>query len=305
MTFLSWRAALDGPVRAYYTGLAGWQACGISERSFMATGFFFINLDRDQERCAHMLRSAALLGKSFTRIEAVDLTSFAESLPVRFSPFKFSNERWTLRPFEIAVFESHRRAWTALLETEHELGLIMEDDMLFESSFAQTITRLETHQSLFDIIKLNHSVQPRRLGPPIRGFHDMSLRMVHENIADAGCYIVTRHAAESLLEQSETYCSHLDDFVFSPDRGLRTLQLIPPIAAQMIYMAEPKQTLATISTRLQQTDQAAKGPLSFRIWKEVRRLYKKGGRRILSKANKGEQVDMSALLSEFRPMSPK
>lgn len=268
----------------------------------MATAFFYINLDRDGDRSWHMQRSASALGMSFRRVAAVDLATLKDTPPAGFRPHRFSNERWTLRPFEIAVFESHRKAWAAFLATSDDLGVIMEDDMLFAPSFAETVEMLEATRSTFDIVKLNHSAQPRLLGQPLVNASGLDLRPIDENIADAGCYMLSRRAAEILMDQSRTYCAHLDDFVFSPDRRLRSLQLIPPVAAQMIYLEAPTRTLTTISTRLEQTDRAAKGPFAFRAWKEIRRLAKNGLRRVKSRAKRGEVVDFPALLDDFRPM---
>lgn len=268
----------------------------------MAIGYFFINLDRDEERRSHMMTAAAQMGLDFVRISAVDLTLLAATPSASFRPFRYSNERWTLRPFETAVFESHRKAWSVFLESEHEVAVIMEDDMLFARSFAETVNILQTCPETFDIVKLNHSAQPRRMGRARQLAPGLALRPIHENMADAGCYMLTRPAAMQLLASSRTYCAHVDDFIFSPDRGMRIFQLIPPNSAQILYMENRARQIDTVSTRLLQSDRADKGPPAFRIWKELRRLAKNAARRLRSRLQQGEQIDMPALLSEFRPM---
>lgn len=269
----------------------------------MATGFFFINLDRDGDRRTHMAQCAARMGLDFVRVPAVDLARLAESPSDAFRPYRYRNERWTLRPFEMAVFESHRKAWKTFLGTQHAFAVIMEDDMLFAPEFAETVRSLQSGATpVFDLVKLNHSAQRRRMGPLQHLPSGLALRKIHENIADAGCYLLTRQTAERLLSASQNYCAHVDDFIFSPDRGLRSYQLFPPVSAQMLYFEDAARRLASVSSRLEQTDRAIKGPLTFRLWKELRRLGKKGERLVLSGLQKGEHVDMPALLSAFRPM---
>lgn len=268
----------------------------------MAIGYFFINLDRDGERRSHMMTAAARMGLDFVRIPAVDLALLAVTPSASFRPFRYSNERWTLRPFETAVFESHRKAWSTFLATGHDLAVIMEDDMLFAPGFAETVGHLQACAGTFDIVKLNHSAQRRRMGPARQVARGLTLRRIHENMADAGCYLLTRQAAMHLLDASRTYCAHADDFIFSPDRGLRSFQLIPPNSAQILYLDAPASRIDTVSTRLLQTDRADKGPPAFRIWKELRRLGKKAAAGLRSRLQQGEQIDMPALLSQFRPM---
>jgi len=269
----------------------------------MDIGFFFINLDRADDRCARMAQNAVTLGLAFQRVPAVDLTRLGDTPPRNFDPCQYRHERWTLRAFEIAVFESHRKAWQTFLDSCHDLAVIMEDDLLFSPDFARQVERLSEASANFDIVKLNHSTQPRRLGRALVGLTRLALHPIQENIADAGGYLITRTAAKSLLEQSKSYCSHLDDFVFSPDRRLRALQLIPPVCAQMIYFVPPAQRAdKAISVRLTLTEAAKKGPLRFRIWKELRRLIKRAIWRTKSTVNGGQQVDMSALLADFVPI---
>lgn len=269
----------------------------------MTAGYFFINLDREVDRCALMLRSATNLGLRFDRISACDLATLSTKPPNEYLPFKFSNERWALRPFETAVFESHRKAWKAFLSTDNPFGVIMEDDILFSRNFADEMNAITGSGFDFDVLKINHSIQTRRMGPPQVLAGGLSVRMIYENIADAGCYMLTRKAAEALLSQSQTYSSHLDDFVFSPDRNLKTFQLIPPNCAQLIYFdSEHQAPNISISTRLKIKENIPKGPLTFRIWKELRRLTKRSRIRLRSSLNGTEAIDLAALLSDFKPI---
>lgn len=252
-----------------------------------------------------MERGASRLLLPFRRVPAIDCRDLGGESPEGFRPHRFRHERWTLRPFEIAVFESHRRAWREFLATNLELAVIMEDDLLFKADFAEAVAKLAAHRPRFDLVKLNHSMRPRRMGPALDGLPGIVLRPVQENIADAGGYLLSRPAAERLLDQSRQYCSHLDDFLFSPDRGLRIVQLFPPICGQVIYRPESVAGIAgfNLSTRIQQPSPADKGPVPFRLFKECRRLSKRFRWTVRSLASGGRRVDMAEWLRDFRPLS--
>ena len=267
------------------------------------TLYLFINLDQDETRRSLMLRSAEHLGLTFNRIAAFDLKNIGRELTQHAKVSRYSNQRWMLRPFEIAVFESHRRAWFTFLQSDAKLCVVMEDDLLFSHEFRVAMELLAQSVDRFDIVKINHSVQLRLMGHAenIGGGH--MLRPILENVSDAGCYMLTRQAAEVLLHESTGYSAHLDDFVFSPDRHLRTLQLFHPVCGQIIHMDEyAKSSTVTISTRLLQTDHIQKGPRTFRLWKELRRILKRAIWRSRAFAQRGERVDMRALLEDFKPL---
>lgn len=264
----------------------------------------FINLDRDEARRSLMLRSASRLGLTFQRIAAYDLRHLGKDPTQHAKSPSYRNERWGLRPFEIAVFESHRRAWSIFLQSDADLCVVMEDDLLFAETFRDAIDAVAKESDRFDIVKINHSVQSRLMGRPMSIPNGYTLRPILENVSDAGCYLLTRHAAKVLLQVSKGYSSHLDDFVFSPDRRLRTFQLFQPACGQIIHLDEvAKSTGVTVSTRLLQTDHLIKGPRPFRVWKELRRITKRTGWKIAAFLKRGERVDMRSLLKEFVPMN--
>ena len=250
-----------------------------------------------------MLHSASRLGLTFQRVSAFDLRHLDQEPTQHAKSPSYRNERWGLRPFEIAVFESHRRAWSIFLQSDAELGVVMEDDLLFAESFREAIDTIAKESDRFDIVKINHSVQPRLMGRPMPISNGHILRPILENVSDAGCYMLTRHAAKVLLARSQGYSSHVDDFIFSPDRRLRTFQLFQPACGQIIHLDDfAKSTGVTISTRLLQTDHAIKGPRPYRVWKELRRITKRTGWKITAFLKQGERIDMRSLLTDFAPM---
>lgn len=269
----------------------------------LSTLYLFINLEQEDTRRSLMLRSAERLGLTFHRVAAFDLKNIGREPTQHAAVPRYSNQRWMLRPFEIAVFESHRKTWSTFLQSDTELCVVMEDDLLFADGFPRAIETLAQATDRFDIVKMNHSVQPRLMGRPDCIGEGHVLRPILENISDAGCYLLTRHAAEVLLRGSEGYSAHLDDFVFSPDRHLRTMQLFHPACGQIIHMDDyAKTTTVTVSTRLLQTDHIKKGPHAFRVWKELRRILKRAIWRSRAYLQGGERVDMRALLDDFKPM---
>lgn len=272
----------------------------------MTTGYFFINLDREEERRALMLDSASMLGLQFYRISAVDVRTLDQTQTRNVKAPRYSNARWMLRPLEIAVFESHRKVWEAFMASGHDVCVVMEDDLLFSADFPMVVSILERNTDRFDIARINHASQTRLMGRAVDIGSGLSLRPILENMADAGCYALSRKAARSLLRQSDSYSGHVDDFSFSPDRRLRTVQVFPPACGQIIHMptaAHPDGI--TISARYEQTDILPKGPRAFRVWKELRRLWKKLVTNLRAKLAGGERVNMHALLTKFTPMKPR
>jgi hypothetical protein len=96
------------------------------------------------------------------------------------------------------------------------------------------------------------------------------------------------------------FCDHVDDYIFSPERGLRTFQLIPPIAGQVIHEAKASDEWAkagiSVSDRLDTERRAAsKGPLAYRVRKEGKRMARRLKQRWQRAAQGAERLHLRAL----------
>lgn len=240
---------------------------------------YYINLDIESERREHMETQASRLGLEFIRFSAIDKNHISIDKIRNYKPHGPGRTRWEMRKLEIAVFESHRRVWQLVANDSFAYALIMEDDIIFSDDFVFYLKLIRDSKVDFDIIRLNTCPQIRHFGPKILLNSDYCLREILQDMADAGAYLVSRHACRPLIEMSENYCDHLDDFLFSPSRKLKTYQFLPAIAGQAIHESDAiKSTYrSTISDSARFTEdngynKTAKGPFYYRLKKEIRRF---------------------------------
>ena len=257
---------------------------------------FYINLDRAKNRQAHIERSLQEFGLVGQRIQATDALGIEAKNVPNLCQHSHSNCRWEIDNFSIAVFESHRNAWEAVSNSNHPFCIILEDDITFSDEFAEFLGSLEDVVEHFDILRLNTFAQTRVLGhvPPLKGI--IEVKSILQTTADAGAYVLTKASSKRLLEDSRAYCDHVDDFIFGPDRKLRTFQLSNPICGQFIHetsgAAEVEMLGISISARNSngiEDGKLAKGPVCFRIRKEILRAITKSKLRRLIQKGRAKQ----------------
>lgn len=243
---------------------------------------FFINMDRDADRLAHMQAQANKLGMAFRRVPAVAAADLEAGKVPHYRPHRFSATRWEIGALEQAVFLSHRRAWAEILASGDEYAIVMEDDLVFRPGFSERVAAILAAPKAVDIVRLNTSAQARQMGPALAlagadAGAPAALRRIYYDMADAGCYLLSCRACEALLAQSEEFCDHLDDFVFSPARRLLCYQLDPPYAGQVIHEEDLRKTWQDKGQMVSIRDsegarRVAKGPVLYRLFKELKRM---------------------------------
>lgn len=255
-------------------------------------GVYYINLDRVPERRAYVEAHFAEreMGHA-VRWSATDglLTNLRADCGYRAG----TGIRWGLSQSEIACFESHRNIWAHALNSGLDSVVIFEDDLLLSRDAADVVRRLRGNTESFDVVKIDYSpkVLPYGVAKQING---VDVRKVLETSTSAGGYIVSRTGCRKLLDWSQTYSDHLDDFIFMPRPNWRVVQTFPAIAIQLVLAApELVEGLATVLTKSERTvDPTAnrkpdKGPIAFRLRKEARNGMRKlkwrscGHRRVL------------------------
>jgi glycosyl transferase family 25 len=202
---------------------------------------YVINLDRRDDRLERAQAQAAALGFDFVRVSAVDgsLPAFQERA-VGLSRSFLGDQ---IGPYTLACFESHRKVWRALLESEAKFALVMEDDLVLAEDFATfledtwvpddaDIVRLETYTNISAKFDLR----------PVTSIGQRRLHRLRSTSLNAGAYVVSRRVVRSLLEQSEEICDPVDAFLFHQDSPqfarLATYQMIPAPAIQGNRLAQ-------------------------------------------------------------------
>lgn len=250
----------------------------------MTSHVYFINLDRVPDRAEFMRGQFGAAGIADPiRVSAVDAAQSDMSRTERYAPRSWG-EWWTLRPTEIAVFESHRSVWQRILDAGHP-GAIFEDDVLLSKSAGQIIQNLGAADG-FDMVKLDALAGQVRLGTEHHiGGH--CLRPIRQVLPSAAAYLLTPRGANLLLRHSQRYCDHLDDFITRPWPAYRMFQLLPGIAAQGMFLdlaRRPDIPGSIVGSERTDFGRApvhdGRGPVPYRLWKELRRSGRKLSRRL-------------------------
>ena len=201
-------------------------------------GLFAINLDRSVDRWRQIEAGFGALPWPLHRVAGVDARKDRHAvLAVRGTEMKFPPDAvgWNAhrnRLFmltEEACLAGHVMAWRQFLATDFAHALVLEDDAAPQPGFETVVADLLALGLEADIVKLEGIPRPggRKVLPVAKlGTHQLvrSLRPC----SGAAAYIVTRHAAERLLERIGTVCLPADDFLWAPSwHGLKIVDLSP------------------------------------------------------------------------------
>ncbi|WP_367718463.1 glycosyltransferase family 25 protein [Nitratireductor sp. GISD-1A_MAKvit] len=196
---------------------------------------FVMNLDRAPERLEEMCHRFSQAGLSFERVPAVDGNALT---PEEIDRVLAGVGRWgRLTPGEIGCFLSHRRCWSALLESGERFGAIFEDDIVLGRNSAAVLAEDGWLPDDAEIVKLETTSSRVYLDRSGAGMvDDRQLYRLRSSHYCAAGYIVSRDCATRLLAASETFHEALDDFLFSVlspvFQNTRIYQLTPAVCAQ-------------------------------------------------------------------------
>lgn len=196
---------------------------------------YVINLDSRPDRWEHCLKQANDGGFALTRIPAVDGRDpdYVATLPDR-APGPISGR--VLSATEAACFESHRKAWQAIVESGETHGVVLEDDMIYAKGFAACLQDGWVPPEA-DIVKLEtwgwriymDSVSVGALGP-------VALHRLRSTHIGGGGYVLSVKAASRLLTVTEAFTDPVDHVFFDTRSALfdsfTTLQAVPALVIQ-------------------------------------------------------------------------
>ena len=230
-----------------------------------------INLARVPGRWAAMAAIGAARGLDVQRLDAIDgRDTDLLSRSVCGSA--------TLRPGEVACFESHRAAWRQIATGNGSHGLVMEDDVFLSADIAQWLGAVVEALPAFDIIKLNahpRGAIMRRVPVAV-----VAGRAVVEPIHatdDASAYLIRREFAARALDLHASYTRPLDVALFDPLTGIRLGQALPALAIQRkdasfrFLDAEAETTSIQHTPEEKREKRPRRGPVGA-IVREVRRF---------------------------------
>ncbi|WP_164658773.1 glycosyltransferase family 25 protein [Tropicibacter sp. Alg240-R139] len=277
----------------------------------MKTEVYFLNLDRVPDRAVFMTDQCAHGGITAPiRVSATDASATRDYTSPRYRPHSWG-PYWSMTKTEVAVFESHRKTWETIVETDRP-GAIFEDDILLSSTAGAVITALGSEQAQFDLVKLDAVGGRYRFGP-MRVLGGQNLRRVVGVLPSAAAYLLSPSGAAQLLEQSQSYCDHLDDFITRPWPGFRAYQLDPAVAVQGMFSDLSNRVdipASVIGSERTDFGKAApddgRGPFTYRAMKEIKRTARKidqkrgGDKRLLASGGFIGEVPLSGDLPPFK-----
>lgn len=187
--------------------------------------YYYINLDHRPDRRAYMEEALAAVGLRHERIAAVDGTE----PDVRDAAARLGNSRLNGRPISAgayACFQSHRTAWSRLVQSGASHAAVLEDDM----HLAPGISKLSTADWVpvdAGIVKLEtFGVRAHldRSGPRIvDGRRLLRLRSTHTG---GGAYVLSAGVAKRLLAETETFVDAVDEVLFNDRLDLLDREVI-------------------------------------------------------------------------------
>lgn len=159
---------------------------------------WLINLDRAEGRRGQMEDRLAALGLPYRRFAAVDgRADWARLAPsVDMAAFRRNTGREVL-PGEIGATHSHLGVWRELIAGGAEIGLVLEDDVVFHDNFLPALDEALQIAGHWDFLKLNaiRAKQPvcQGLAGPFR------LNAYLGPATGLGAYLIRRDLAERLI----------------------------------------------------------------------------------------------------------
>lgn len=161
-------------------------------------GIWLINLPRSVSRLQAMVAQLDRLALPYDRFLAIDgRAEWDRLLPkIDVSAFRRNTGREVL-PGEIGCYMSHLGVWQELLDSPYDVGLVLEDDVVFHKDFLPALGLAVAARGQWDMLKLNcirakfpiaqTQIGPYRLNAFIGSFTGM------------GAYLLTRDCASRLL----------------------------------------------------------------------------------------------------------
>ena len=159
-----------------------------------------INLDRSTHRRAHMAQRLKEVGLDYQVLSAVDGLAQCEQLmpTVDAAAFRFHAGR-DLVPGEIGCYHSHLQAWQKFLDSYEQVLLVLEDDMVFNTGFAQALAIALRGGEHWDMLKL---AKIRAKQPVRQGFlGNYQLNAYIGPATGAGAYLIHRATAQHLRKR--------------------------------------------------------------------------------------------------------
>ena len=185
---------------------------------------FYINLDRASDRRKKISERLTELNQSFERMAGVDgkelEDNYCENLQYPVDN-KNVRARYTrqINKAEIGCFLSHKKCWQALLDSDEDYVLIIEDDLIISDRAKYYFSSSDWIPQNVDIVRLacfdlnkEHLIEKDRI--KLQNGDELVVQLTPKPIGTQG-YILSRKTAEFALKYSQRLPCPVDDFLFT------------------------------------------------------------------------------------------
>lgn len=119
-------------------------------------GIWLINLDRDTARLEAMVRQLDALGLTYTRFPAIYGKDHAAELAKRADAAAYARNMGSpILPGKMGCYASHIAVWEAFLASDHDVALILEDDVVFHDDFLASLDVALAGAAHWDTVRFN------------------------------------------------------------------------------------------------------------------------------------------------------
>jgi glycosyl transferase family 25 len=170
-----------------------------------------ISLPKSVERRAHAARQLDAMPYPWSFQDAIHGASLP-SFPNEYDREKHLRLHGVdMIPGQIGAFLSHRQAWKKCLETQ-KLTLVLEDDFQFQQDLSEVLPIVFNNLSYFDVLKLQ-GLQTGRKYKALKDYDKNQLVKHYHDTFGLTAYFVKPDGAKVLLEKSNLFHAHVDDFI--------------------------------------------------------------------------------------------
>lgn len=206
-------------------------------------GLFAINLDRSADRWRQIEEGFGSLPWPLQRVVGIDARKDADKVlavrgvDLRLPPDAVGMNAHRNRQFmltEEACLTGHVLAWRAFLASDFQHAIILEDDAVPQTGFEDAVTALLESGFPADVVKLEGIYRPgHRKALALGRVGDRELVRSLRPCSGAAAYLLTRPAAERLLQKIGRHLIPADDFLWAPSwHGLKIADVAPWIVMQ-------------------------------------------------------------------------
>jgi glycosyl transferase family 25 len=171
-------------------------------------------------------------------------------------------------PGQIGCFLSHRQVWKKCVQTQ-KLTLVLEDDFAFQQNLSEVLPIVFASLPHCDVLRLQ-GLQTDRKYKVLKDYGKNQLVKHYKDTFGTTAYFVKPESAKVLLEKSQRFHAHVDDF-FSHDwiHRLNIISILP-------YPVKPSGLKSTIGVDMQN----AKLSLAEKCLTKIRKLSRSIEKRI-------------------------